>query len=201
MDFTLVQKNLEANGFKVSVFPDAKAAAEYLDASIDGATVGMGGSMTIQEMGLYDMLAAHNTVYWHWRVPEGAEVSAIYRGAQQADVYLSSVNGLAETGELINIDGSGNRVSAIQYGHKTVYLVAGSNKLAPDYESALARARNIAAPLNAQRLKRETPCAKNGDRCYDCKSPQRICCGLSVLWKKPFACNYEVILIDEPLGY
>ena len=201
MDFSKVKASLETNGFTVSVFATAVEAAEYLNGQIDGVRVGIGGSMTILGMGLYEKLAEHNTMYWHWKVPEGADLKDIYRGAQTADVYLSSVNGLAETGEIINIDGSGNRVSAIQYGHKKVYLIAGANKIAVDYDAALCRARNVASPLNAQRLNRKTPCAARADKCYDCKSPERICRGLSVLWKKPGACDYEVVLIGENLGY
>jgi len=198
MDFTNVKANLEKNGFAVSVFPDGASAAAYLDKAMDGVTVGMGGSVTLQQLGLFERLSSHNTVFWHWTAEDKA---AAYLGAQTADCYLSSVNGLAETGEIINIDGSGNRVSAIQYGHKKVYLVVGSNKLAANFDAALYRARNIAAPLNAQRLHCNTPCAEKGDRCYDCQGPGRICCGLSVLWKKPKGCEYEVVLIDETLGY
>ena len=88
------------------------------------------------------------------------------------------------------------------FGHETVYLVVGSNKLAPDYESALWRARNIAAPKNAQRLNRKTPCAVKGDRCYDCSSPDRICRALVVLWGKPNTVKkMEILLVDEALGY
>ena len=199
MDFTMVKDNLTKNGFTVSVFPDGASAAAYLDGAMDGATVGMGGSVTLQQLGLFERLSSHNTVYWHWMAKENR--AAVYAGAQTADYYLSSVNGLAETGELINIDGSGNRVSAIQYGHKKVFLVVGSNKLAENFDAALYRARNIAAPLNARRLHSKTPCAEKGDRCYDCDAPGRICCGLSVLWKKPKNCEYEIVLIDEPLGY
>ena len=201
MDLTKVKKNLEANGFTVSVFDTAAQAAEYLDKNIDGATVGMGGSVTLGDMGVYEKLIKHNTVFWHWRVSRDTDRTELFRSAQTADVYLSSVNGLAETGELINIDGTGNRVSAIQYGHKKVWLVAGKNKIAPDYESALYRARNVAAPLNAKRLGAATPCAAKGDRCYNCDSPARICRGLSVLWKKPGGCDYEIVLINEDIGY
>ncbi len=115
-------------------------------------------------------------------------------------MYLSSVNALAETGEIINIDGAGNRVASTLYGHQKVYLVISRNKLAEDYESALWRARNIAAPKNAQRLNRKTPCAVKADRCYDCKSPERICCGLVVLWRPMMGQDIEIILVDEDLG-
>lgn len=201
MDFETVRGNLTALGYKVSVFPTAAEAAAYLNEQIDGQTVGVGGSMTVQEMGLYDSLAAHNTVFWHWRVPEGQNQNDVRVRAQSADVYISSVNGLADTGEIVNIDGAGNRVSSTIFGHKKVYLLVGENKLAPDFDGALWRARNVAAPRNAFRLKTKTPCAEKGDRCYDCKSPGRICRALSVFWAAPSGSAYEVVLIGEPLGY
>lgn len=194
-DWTNLTKNLEERGFAVRTFATKEAAADYLDSQIDGVSVGFGGSMTVQEMGLYPRLAAHNNAVWHWD-KAGLEQAAT------TDVYISSVNGLAETGELINIDGTGNRVSSTLFGHEKVYFVVGKNKIAPDYDKALWRARNIASPKNAQRIGVQTPCAVKGDRCYDCKSPQRICRGLVVLWEKPKAIQtMEVILIDEELGY
>ena len=188
-------KHLEERGFSVSHFKTAREAADYLDSRIDGVTVGFGGSVTIQEMGLYPRLAAHNDARWHWNGASPAEQTG-------TEVFISSVNGLAETGEIVNIDGTCNRVSGILYGHRRVYLVVGSNKLAPDYEGALWRARNIAAPKNARRLGRHTPCAEKADRCYDCRSPERICRALTVLWEKPGGCEtMEIVLVDEALGY
>ena len=200
MDFTNLKATLESLGYQVSCFDTAAQAADYLDRQIDGKTVGIGGSVTLQQMEMYERLSAHNEVSWHW-YPEGKAVDEVRLSALTAEVYLSSVNALAETGEIINIDGACNRVAATLYGHKKVYLVLGANKIAPDYDSALFRARNVAAPLNAKRLSRKTPCAVRGDRCYDCKSPERICRGLAVLWEAPIGCEYEVILINEPLGY
>lgn len=201
MMFERVKANLEEKGFKVTVCETAKEAAEYVDSQIDGKTVGIGGSMTVEEMGLYEKLAVHNDVRWHQRIPEGKTSMEVRLAANAAEIYISSVNGLAETGEIINIDGNCNRVAAIFYGHKKVYLIAGENKLAPDYDSALWRARNIASPLNARRLNMKTPCAVNADKCYDCKSPDRICRGLSVLWSKPMTGEFEVVLVKEKLGY
>ena len=187
--------NLEKRGYAVSHFATAQEAADYLDSQIDGCTVGFGGSVSVQEMGLQPRLAAHNDTFWHWDKGTLAQ-------AASTDVYLSSVNGAAETGELINIDGTCNRVSSILYGHKRVYLVVGANKVAPDYDSALWRARNVAAPKNAQRLQKNTPCAAKGDRCYDCQSPDRICRGLVVLWGIPESVErMEVVLVDQDLGY
>ena len=193
-DMERVRKNLEERGFQTSYFATAKEAADYLDAQINGVSVGIGGSLPIQAMGLSDRLSQHNEVIWHW---EGGEL----RRAMLADVYLTSVNGLAETGEIVNIDGNCNRVAASMFGPKRVYYVVGINKIAPDFEKALWRARNVAAPKNAQRLGKKTPCAVKADRCYDCKSPERICRGLSVLWRKPTGFEQaEVVLIEEELG-
>ena len=195
MAFEIVKKNLEARGFRVSTFATAAEAAEYLNGAIDGVSVGFGGSLTLKEMGLYEKLSEHNQVIWHW--VNGLET----RGeAAHTDVYLTSVNGLTEDGQLINIDGAGNRVASTLFGHKKVYFVIGKNKLAPTYDEALWRARNIAAPKNAQRLGKKTPCAVNGDRCYDCKSPDRICRGLVVHWGPMMGMEMEVVLVDEELG-
>ena len=194
-NWTKLTANLEQRGFTVHTFATAKEATDYLDQAINGVSVGFGGSVTVQQMGLYDRLAAHNEVLWHWDQSTLAQ-------AAQATVYISSVNGLAETGEIINIDGTGNRVASTLFGHEQVYLLVGRNKIAPDYDAALWRARNIAAPKNAQRLEKKTPCAVKADRCYDCTSPDRICQGLTVLWGRPKGIsNMEVILIDEELGY
>lgn len=194
-DFETLRKNLESNGFEVSCFATAAEACDYLDKKLDGKTVGHGGSVTLQEMGLLDRLESHAVLYRH-------QPGNIPPEAAAAQVYLCSVNGLAETGEIINIDGTGNRVASTMYGHEELYLVVGKNKIAPDYDSALWRARNIASPRNAQRLGRKTPCAARGDQCYNCSSPERICRGLNVLWKKPFGIKRaEVVLIDQELGY
>ena len=201
MDFTKVQKSLEQRGYRVNCFDTAGEAVRWLDSQIDGLTVGFGGSMTLEEMGLMDALQSHNTVYWHQHTPEGKTSDQVRREAAGAQVYVSSVNGLAETGEIINIDGNCNRVASIFYGHEKVYLVIGGNKLAPDYDSALYRARNVASPLNAIRVGAKTPCAVKGDRCYDCSSPDRICRGLSVLWEAPRSAQFEVVLIRQKLGY
>lgn len=198
-DFSRVKQNLEARGFRVSVFATAAEAADYLDSAIDNTSVGFGGSVTLEQMGLYERLERHGRVNWHWRpTVDGADAR---QAAMTAEHYITSVNGLAETGELINIDGTGNRVASTLYGHKKVWFVVGRNKLAPTYEEALWRARNIAAPKNAQRLKRKTPCAVKADHCYDCKSPERICRGLVVLWEAIGSMEMEVVLVDEALGY
>lgn len=200
MAFEKLKETLEKNGFTVSVFADGKAAAEYLNREIDGITVGCGGSMTLKELGLQESLARHNTLYAHGYTPGTPE--EVMAKAATAEVYLLSANAIAEdTGEILNIDGTGNRVSASLYGHRKVYFVAGKNKVSPDYDSALWRLRNVVAPKNAQRLKRNTPCAVKADKCYNCNSPDRICKGLVVLYQKMRSMDMEVVLIDQELGY
>ena len=199
--FTKVAENLKDLGYQVTLFDTKEQAADYLCGQIKDTTVGFGGSMTLREMGLYERLSETNTVHWHWQPQGDTTVPQTRMLARDTQVYLSSVNGLAETGEIINIDGSGNRVAETIFGHKKVYFVVGKNKLAEDYDKALWRARNIAAPKNAFRLKTKTPCAEMGDQCYDCKSPARICRALSVLWCAPTGSQYEVVLVKEDLGY
>lgn len=194
-DIQKLQENLRKRGFAVSYFETSAEANAYLVPKLAGQTIGMGGTMTVKEMGLDAALTAAgcNLICHHTQGdPKEAAV---------APVYLCSVNGVAETGELINIDGTGNRVASTIYGHRELYLVFGTNKVEPDFEKALWRARNIASPLNAKRLGRNTPCAVKGDRCYDCNSPERICRALAVLWGPPKSFErVEVIIVNEKLG-
>lgn len=196
LDLKKLEEHLTKRGFGFSSFQSSEEAVAYLDGKIDHTTVGIGGSMTVKDIGLYDKLVAHNQVAWHF-LPGGKIADA-----NSAEVYISSLNGLAETGELINIDGVGNRVSATAYGAKRVYFVVGKNKVAPDFEKALWRARNIAAPKNAARFGTNTPCVTGEARCHDCSSPDRICRELLVLWQKPRRVEeMEIVLILEDLGY
>ena len=193
--FETLKENLEQKGYQVRCFGTKEEAADYLCAGLQGKHVGFGGSMTLLDMGIYERLEKTGPVSWHWKTP------GVLPQARTAEVYLTSVNGIAETGEIVNIDGTGNRVAAMTFGHQKVYFVVGANKVAADLPAALERARNVAAPLNAKRLSRKTPCAERGDKCYDCKSPERICRALSVFWEKPGGCDYEVVLVEENLGY
>ena len=191
----LLRSNLERRGFTVSYFETADDANIYLNGVLDGKTIGFGGSVTVREMGLYPLLAAHNDCHWHW---EGSTVNE----ANEAEIYICSLNAVAETGELVNIDGAGNRVAAGLFGPKKLYFIIGTNKIAPDLDGAIWRARNIAAPKNAQRLGKKTPCAVKGDRCYDCNSPDRICSALVTYWKRPtYIPEAEVVIINQDLGY
>ncbi len=201
MDFSALKGTLEGLGYAVSCFASAVEACDYLDGQVDGTTVGFGGSVTLDQMGLFERLSAHNEVAWHHKSHKGPGLKAELQKAHAARVYWSSVNALAETGEIVNIDNTGNRVGSTWYGHEKLFLVVGRNKIVPDFAGALHRARNVAAPRNAQRLGKKTPCAQKADRCYDCNSPDRICRGLSVFWRCLAGASIEVVLIDEDLGY
>ena len=199
MNFDRVKAALKKRGYAVSSFEAAKDAADYLDQQLNGVSVSFGGSLTLSEMNLPKLLALHYTLCLPSQMYDDVlgEVDPVK--AMSTDVFLTSVNALAETGEMISIDGIGNRVASMMYGHKKVYLVIGRNKLAENFEKAVWRARNIAAPQNAKRLHMKTPCAVTG-RCHDCSSPERICRGVSVLLGKMFRMEMEVVLINEDLG-
>ena len=200
MDFSTLKNNLEKRGFVVSLFSTINEANEYLNAQIDDKSIGFGGSVTLDEMAIRKMLEQHNRVLARFDNPDGKTPVEVMKGSLTADVFLTSANGVAETGEIVNIDGNCNRIAGELYGHERVYIVVGKNKIAPDFEKALWRARNIAAPKNAVRLHKNTPCAVDGV-CHDCSSPERICKGLAVLWRKPTNCPYEIVVIDEELDY
>lgn len=166
--------------------------------TLHGTSIGIGGSVTIDTLGAYDRLCGSNEVFWHWKnhAPETRE------RAGKAETYLCSANGVSENGEIVNIDGFGNRVAGTIYGPERVFLVVGRNKIAPDLTGAIDRARNIAAPLNARRLNRHTPCAVGEPRCHDCRSPEKVCSVMTVFFMPPTSIKeFHVILVDEDLGY
>ena len=203
MDLQIVKENLEKKGFKVSVFSDAKEASDYLNKEINNTSVAFGGSMTLAEMGLFDTLKTHNEIWYHSdaELIEKYGREEIFKRAMSTDVYISSVNGMSADGALINIDGNGNRIASTAFGHKKVYYVVGKNKIEDTFEKAMWRARNIAAPKNAQRLNRKTPCAIKGDKCYNCSSPERICRGILITETPMSAQETEILLVNENLGY
>ena len=203
MDLQIVKENSEKKGFKVSVFSDAKEASDYLNKEINNTSVAFGGSMTLAEMGLFDTLKTHNEIWYHSNAEliEKYGREEIFKRAMGADVYISSVNGMSSDGVFINIDGNGNRIASTAFGHTKVYYVVGKNKIEDTFEKAMWRARNIAAPKNARRLNRKTPCAIKGDKCYNCSSPERICRGILITEAPMSAQETEILLVNENLGY
>lgn len=197
-NFLELEKILSKNGFSVKTFNNIGEAKEALLSEIKKEeSVGIGGSMTIQDMGIYEELKEKGMeVYWHWRKDvENAAVKAI-----NADNYITSTNALTMDGKLVNMDGNGNRVSSMIYGHKNVYIVVGKNKICKDYDEARDRIKNVAAPLNAKRLNLSTPCTHTG-KCMDCDSPQRICKAEVIIHRNPGSTNIHIYLIDEEIGY
>lgn len=195
-DFNIVEKNLIEKGYSVKIFSTGAEACEYLNREIDGVSVGFGGSGTLDKLGLYESLNSHNTVYWHWKQdPDEAR-----KNAMDTDIYISSANSIAETGEIVNMDGAGNRVASTLFGHRKVYFVIGKNKLVKTYDDAIWRVRNVASPIRAQQMNKKTPCAVKADKCYDCNSKERICRGLVTLFGPMMLSQAEVILIDEDYG-
>ena len=201
MNLAKTVQSLKNNGYKVSVFPTLKEADRYLNEQIDHTTVGIGGSMTIEALGSFKTLSTHNQVYWHWYPEDGVTPDETRKKAMSAAIYLSSVNALSEDGEMVNIDGAGNRLASTLYGHEKVYLIAGANKICENLHKAIERAQNVAAPLNARRLHCKTPCAVEDGHCYDCRSEERICSAMVIHYRKMTSSDMEVILVEESAGY
>ncbi len=200
MDAEKLQRSLKARGWDFKHFATGDEAADYLAGELSGASVGIGGCGTADAIGLYDKLkAVCPDVAWHWK--EEDQLAARMR-AMTTDAYVCSANAIAETGEIVNIDGMGNRIAATTFGHKRLYIVAGKNKVCPDLESAIHRARNVAAPLRARSMGMNTPCTRSEElKCYDCSAADRVCCAMTILMHKMMGMDKcELILIDQDLG-
>ena len=203
MNIEKLQNNLALREIGFAWFETAAEASAYLASRISGRTVGIGGSKTVETMGLYEKLYETNTVAWHWRAENAADARARACGSK---VYISSANGLSETGEIVNIDGSCNRLTGTMYHTREVYYVVGVNKVRPTLDAAIWRARNVAAPLNARRFAQaggpKTPCAEGELKCHDCKSPHRICREILITCMKPVGMDkMEIVVVNEDLGY
>ena len=198
-----VIKNLQKRqieGFYCATSKEAVALANDMISA--NSTVSFGGSMTLFESGMMETLTNRNdiTLYDRNTAKTPEEVTNIYHKAFSADYYLMSSNAISATGELVNIDGNGNRVAALIYGPKQVIILAGMNKVTPDLASAMTRAKNTAAAPNAIRLNRSTPCAATGV-CHDCQSSDCICANTVITRRGQIPNRIKVILIGEVLGY
>ena len=180
----------------------AASKEEALDIALslipEGSSVTMGGAMSAHEIGLVDALK--NGCYRFIDRDKAEDRRAAMLAAYDADVFLSSVNAMTDDGILVNIDGNANRVSAICQGPKKVIFIVGMNKVCPDPDTAMKRARNVAAPVNAQRFGLSTPCVKTG-KCMDCKSPDTICCQFLVTRFSRHPGRIHVILVNDSLGF
>ncbi len=164
----------------------------------EGSAVTMGGGVSVHEIGLVDSLKNGN--YNFIDRDDFEDKRAAMLMAYDADVFLASANAITEDGVLVNIDGNSNRVSAIAQGPKKVLFIVGMNKVCSDVDGAMKRARNVAAPINAQRFNLATPCAKTGS-CMNCKSPDTICCQFLITRYSRHAGRIHVILVNDTLGF
>lgn len=196
-------KNLEKRrmeGFYCATAEEAKEKALSMIGA--GTSVSFGGSMTLTECGVLDALRERGdiTLYDRATAKSPEEMDKIYRQAFCADTYLMSTNAITLDGELINIDGRGNRVAALIYGPEQVIIIVGMNKVATDEAAGLMRARNMAAPPNCVRLNKKTPCSVTG-RCGDCYGDESICSQIVVTRRSSQKGRIKVILVGEELGY
>lgn len=197
MEYSLIRKNFEKHGFTTQLFSEKEEVCDYLSNILQKQTIGFGGSVTLAEMGLFEVLQQNNAVIWHNKV-SSADVRRLASGA---NIYITSANAVTESGEIVNIDGTGNRVSMTAFGPQKCYYVIGKNKITPNLEDAIYRCKNVAAPQNAQRVGADTPCAKKADKCYDCNSPGRICRMTVIIDRAPMGMECEIIFVDQPLGF
>ena len=175
-----------------------EALKKALELIPTGSSISMGGAMSAHEIGLVEALKEGD---YHFIDRDAAtDKRAAMLAAYDADYFLSSANAITEDGVMINIDGNSNRVSAIAQGPKHVIFIVGMNKVCPDVDSAMKRARNVAAPINAQRFGLSTPCAKTG-ACMDCKSPDTICCQFLMTRYSRHEGRIHVILVNDILGF
>ncbi|OPJ55141.1 lactate utilization protein [Alkalithermobacter paradoxus] len=174
--------------------------SEIMEEIKNDELVAIGGSMTVEELGLYDKLIERgNNVLWHWKVPNEQKLDVL-RKALFSDIYLTSSNAITEDGKIINIDGVGNRVAAMFFGPKKVRIICGVNKICKDYEDAMKRIKEVACPKNAKRLGREVPCSKV-EKCTDCKSSERMCMVTSIIETAPPLIDFKVYILNEEIGY
>ena len=193
-----VMKGLESRNMKAYYAASKEEAlAKALELIPEGSSVTMGGCMSAIEIGLVDAVKAGNYNFIDRAAMEPREALL---AAYDADVFLASANAMTEDGIIVNIDGNSNRVSAIAQGPKKVLFIVGMNKICDDVDGAMKRARNVAAPINAQRFGLNTPCAKTGS-CMNCKSPDTICCQFLITRFSRHPGRIQVILVNDNLGF
>lgn len=198
-----VVKALEKNNFQAHYFADRIAATEKILSLIPaGQTVGVGGSWTLKELNIPDkLLQKGHEVFDHNKPGLSMEESMLLRRKElSCDVFISGTNAVTLDGQLVNTDGSGNRVAAMSFGPKKVIVVVGVNKIVADLDAAMNRIEMFAAPINNKRLEKPNPCTVTGV-CMDCQGPARICNITTILHKKPPTMEFHVVIIGEDLGF
>lgn len=169
---------------------------------LKGSTIGSGDSVTLEQLGVFDFIRNGNYIFYDKHIKDltSIEKREIYIKNFSADNFITGCNAITADGELVNIDGNGSRVAPMIYGPSQVIVIVGKNKIVNNISEAIERVRQVAAPLDAKRLKKETPCTKLG-RCIDCKHPQRICNSFVVIARQFDSERIKVIIIDEEIGY
>jgi hypothetical protein len=194
-------QNLTKRGFRFSYFETCEEAVSYITSLIpQKSSIGFGGSATVTECGLLDGLQKRDYVLFHRALCKDIPQKEIYKKMRDADWYISSANALCQTGEIVNIDGRGNRVSSILDGPENVIIICGVNKIVPDVSAGIDRTRNIASPKNCLRLGKKTPCAVTGS-CSYCNSPDTICKATVIQHHPMTDSTVYVVLINKNLGY
>ncbi len=194
-----VMAGFESRNMKAYYAKDKEEALKIaLDLIPEGSSVTMGGAMSAHEIGLVDAVKKGNYNFIDRDATEDKRAAML--AAYDADYFLTSANAVTEDGVMVNIDGNSNRVSAIAQGPKHVIVIIGMNKVCPDVDSAMKRARNVAAPINAQRFGLATPCSKTG-ACANCKSPDTICCQFLITRYSRHEGRIQVIVVNDSLGF
>ena len=196
-------KNLKRRNIEAHYCPTTQqTVAKVMELIADGSSVTWGGSMTVRDMGIPQALKDRGTLEVLDRdtVENPEEKHQMYLRAFSADVFLSSANAISEDGVIVNVDGNGNRIAAISWGPKRVIFVIGLNKVCQNVETAIARARSTASPINAQRFDIDTPCKIDGT-CHNCTSPDSICSYIHLLRNSRNIGRHVVVLVGEDYGY
>jgi len=189
-------KSRRMNGYYAANREEALAKA--LELIPEGSTINMGGCMSAREIGLFDAVKAGNYNFVDRDDADDRRTAML--AAFDADVYLASANAITEDGIMVNIDGAANRIAALAFGPRKLVFIVGMNKVCPDVDSAIKRARNVAAPINAQRFGLTTPCSKTG-ACADCKSADSICCQMLITRFAMDENRVHVVLVNDSLGF
>lgn len=201
MEFKALTEVLEKLGYTTVYFETGSEAKEYVLSSIEkGATIGMGGSVSVNSLGLPKELESRgHKIFSHGYCPS-EDPHTTRMQAIASDYFLCSANAITESGVLVNIDGVCNRIAAMCYGPKHIIYIIGKNKFSKDIHDAIRRIKECACPPNARRLKLETPCAITG-KCADCNSPQRMCRNTLITERPPRTADNTIVLVGENLGY
>lgn len=203
MEYQHLIRQCALRNITLEVMPTAEKARQRVNELIaDGQSVSTGGSTTLHQWGIIDLLRQRNITFYDRFVPglAGEALLAVFRQALTADVYVSGINAITKDGDLMVIDKTGNRAAALMFGPKKVIVVAGKNKLVENTEEGRYRIKTVACPQNARRLGLSTPCAVTGE-CAECRSPQRMCYDEIIIRGQADPTRMTVLLVEEDGGF